>query len=632
MMMSRGWIAAGLGMALTMSWPAFAQQQQQQPQQQSRQQQQQQPGQQSQQWQQPGQQQRNQQQQSRQQQPGQQWDQQQSRQQQQAGQQAGQQQRSQLQVERASELLGAQVVNLQGQQLATIDDLVLNSARDHVAFVVLDADGTKYAVPFAALSVSQQREGQGPAALIMDISEQELAQAPEYDEDRPTTAINRYFDQFIPQEKMQQVQQQRQQDRQQMQQNRQQFDQEFDQRQGGRSPQQMRQESRSRFQQQQQQQDDWDQQMQDDGDNQQMQPQRQQARGWFGAGGEEQGMTLRHLTEIIGSDVQNRQQEDLGEIEDVAIDTIGGRPVAAVISYGGVLGIGERTAVVPWQALRAQPQDEAFALNIREDSLDRLALADDQQINLRDRMFLQRVYRQFDQQPYWETYGYAVEGAQESAWAADSEFNQQFDAQNTRTIQGRITSFGSFRPDAQATRGLRLRVESQEGQDVIVYTGPTAWMMQQAQQKNISLRNGQQISVTGSPAQIDGRSVLLAQSININGQTIELRDRQGQPQWEQFIQDSRQRTQQFQQQRQQEQQQQRQRYQQDQQDQQWNQQDQDQQRYPQRYQQGQQWNQQGRQQPGRYQRDGYMQDPYQQQTQPPFGPAQRPSYRQYDQQ
>ena len=53
---------------------------------------------------------------------------------------------------------------------------------------------------------------------------------------------------------------------------------------------------------------------------------------------------------LIGYSVLNSHGEDLGKIEDIMLDTRGGRIAYAVLSYGSVLGVGGKMVAVPWDA------------------------------------------------------------------------------------------------------------------------------------------------------------------------------------------------------------------------------------------------------------------------------------------
>jgi hypothetical protein len=58
-----------------------------------------------------------------------------------------------------------------------------------------------------------------------------------------------------------------------------------------------------------------------------------------------------HLFRILGKDVVSAKGEDMGRIVDVLFDEKG-EPHAAVIDFGGFLGVGTRKIAISWNALR----------------------------------------------------------------------------------------------------------------------------------------------------------------------------------------------------------------------------------------------------------------------------------------
>jgi sporulation protein YlmC with PRC-barrel domain len=60
--------------------------------------------------------------------------------------------------------------------------------------------------------------------------------------------------------------------------------------------------------------------------------------------------------DLIGMKVVSTQDEKLGRIEDVVVHT-GGDAAYAVLSFGGVLGLGQRYFALPWSVLRAVEGD-----------------------------------------------------------------------------------------------------------------------------------------------------------------------------------------------------------------------------------------------------------------------------------
>lgn len=59
---------------------------------------------------------------------------------------------------------------------------------------------------------------------------------------------------------------------------------------------------------------------------------------------------LNTLESVTGKSVRSEAGEDMGRITDVLVDS-SGQPRAAVIDFGGFLGVGSRKAAVDWKTL-----------------------------------------------------------------------------------------------------------------------------------------------------------------------------------------------------------------------------------------------------------------------------------------
>ncbi len=89
---------------------------------------------------------------------------------------------------------------------------------------------------------------------------------------------------------------------------------------------------------------------------------------------EAQAATRRHsLESVLGREVRTRVEEDVGRIIDLLADRYG-RVQAAVIEFGGFLGIGTRKIAVEWSALRFE-QDGRKPVVIVELTRDELRVA-----------------------------------------------------------------------------------------------------------------------------------------------------------------------------------------------------------------------------------------------------------------
>lgn len=98
----------------------------------------------------------------------------------------------------------------------------------------------------------------------------------------------------------------------------------------------------------------------------------QDSYGMYAASGSSgPGPRLMGADTLMGNDVYNRQDEDLGDIKEIMLDVPAGRISYAVLSFGGVLGMGEKLFAVPWSALTLDTEKKRFTLDVTKESLDK---------------------------------------------------------------------------------------------------------------------------------------------------------------------------------------------------------------------------------------------------------------------
>jgi hypothetical protein len=81
---------------------------------------------------------------------------------------------------------------------------------------------------------------------------------------------------------------------------------------------------------------------------------------------------LMGATWPIGMDVYNPKGEILGTIKEVMLDMAHASVAYAVLSTGGVLGMGEKLHAVPWRALalKLETLDRRFILDVDKERLE----------------------------------------------------------------------------------------------------------------------------------------------------------------------------------------------------------------------------------------------------------------------
>ena len=107
-------------------------------------------------------------------------------------------------------------------------------------------------------------------------------------------------------------------------------------------------------------------------------------------------------TTLIGDKVVNLSGQHVGRIEELMVDVTTGRVAYAVLSHGGIFGIGGKMFALPWSAITVDESKKRFVVNVSSEALDRMPGFDkDHWPDLNDLEYATGVYRQWGATPYW---------------------------------------------------------------------------------------------------------------------------------------------------------------------------------------------------------------------------------------
>ncbi len=382
----------------------------------------------------------------------------------------------------ANTLIGAEVTNPQGESLGHVEDVVLNAQRDKVSYVAIGKGGLMdiadeyVAVPWEAMRIETKGRDE-VSKVLLHAGNQEMEQAEGFSDDNwPSHGDMTWLAK--------------------------------DQR-----SQTSADDQKDRFRR-----------MKGEHDHA-----RKSAQRWANR----RDMQYRRLTEITGLTVKNLREQNLGNLEQIVLDLHEGRPVYGVISFGGWMGWGDKMAAIPWSAMDVLPMLGTARTPASQDVLEAIAFEQDSSPNLAHTDRAAQLHSRFDEEPYWQTFGYVQADDQEQKdkaqkpWKPQSQYNARFDTETMVTKQGTIQSVGSFRPAAEAASGLRLRVKTADDKTMTIHAGPRDY----ASKQGFRFHYGDRIRVSGSMTEVDGHSVVMAKEIHRDGKTLSLRDEQGNPKW-----------------------------------------------------------------------------------------------------
>jgi len=100
-------------------------------------------------------------------------------------------------------------------------------------------------------------------------------------------------------------------------------------------------------------------------------------------------------SKVKGTSVYNSAGDKIGHVEDVVLDKKSDSIMFAALGFGGVLGMGEKYAPVPWSLLDYSPDKGGYVVPMSEDlikkapaySLSELTKADGEFADIREKSY-----------------------------------------------------------------------------------------------------------------------------------------------------------------------------------------------------------------------------------------------------
>lgn len=115
-------------------------------------------------------------------------------------------------------------------------------------------------------------------------------------------------------------------------------------------------------------------------------------------------LSVARTSTLLGDDVVNSKGEDMAHVREIVIDVSGGRVVYAVLSLGGLLGMRESLVAVPWEALRRDPENQRWIVEVPPEKLAKAPRFDKNDWpDMSNPDVAKTIYSYYGLKPYWES-------------------------------------------------------------------------------------------------------------------------------------------------------------------------------------------------------------------------------------
>jgi sporulation protein YlmC with PRC-barrel domain len=225
---------------------------------------------------------------------------------------------------------------------------------------------------------------------------------------------------------------------------------------------------------------------------------------------------------LEGDDVANANGEVVASIDDFIVDRGSGRIEYAILNSGSVLGLGGKDIAVPYAALRYDPAKERYTINLTKEQIERAA-----SFSPEDWSNLEHTTWTEDLENWWdETF---ADEDNDDDWNdpyTDSFASAKAANQSPTTIEGEITRV--VREHKGNREHACVDVKDSDGNVKHVVLGPSWYVMGGA----AAPMRGDTIKVEAVPSAADGKESYIALQATIEGERIDLRDKDGMARWD----------------------------------------------------------------------------------------------------
>jgi sporulation protein YlmC with PRC-barrel domain len=116
------------------------------------------------------------------------------------------------------------------------------------------------------------------------------------------------------------------------------------------------------------------------------------------------GPDVMAASTLEGNKVYTTDGDDVGKIKEIMLDVGSGRVAYAVLSSGGLLGIGDKLLAIPWSALTLDTERKCFLLSVSSEMVRNAPGFDkDHWPSMADPQWAGPLHEYYGSTPYWTT-------------------------------------------------------------------------------------------------------------------------------------------------------------------------------------------------------------------------------------
>ena len=108
-------------------------------------------------------------------------------------------------------------------------------------------------------------------------------------------------------------------------------------------------------------------------------------------------------TTLLNDKVVNKRGDNLGKIDEIMLDVVSGKIAYLVLSFGGILGLGDKLFAIPFEKFEVDEDHKQFVLDVEQSSLeDAPGFDKNNWPDFGDMKWNEEIFTFYNSTPYWE--------------------------------------------------------------------------------------------------------------------------------------------------------------------------------------------------------------------------------------
>lgn len=232
--------------------------------------------------------------------------------------------------------------------------------------------------------------------------------------------------------------------------------------------------------------------------------------------------------DVRGRTLMSREGSELGTLKDLVVDCPSGRVAFAAVTFGGVLGIGDKMVLVPWDLFRVNAEGKVYATTLSPEIIKAAPRVEhDDWRQLREGTYAPGIYRHFGRDGNWLD---RKDSDRVRAMRNDRfpDYDRLYTEGTAVDVTGLVMLVEQTRPMKDMPEVTSVAMTTDDKKSYVIHLAPEWYMKDQG----ISLKTGDRASFKGRWITVDGRAYLVASQVTpAEGKTWVLRREDGTRAW-----------------------------------------------------------------------------------------------------